>query len=117
MTAADPADPAAPAVAAYERIVAALEGEPDVALGRMFRSVGLNFRGKYFALLSRGEFVVKLPADRVVELTAAGVGRPFEPGPGRRMREWLTSPPDRRRRWPALAREALAFGRANAEAH
>jgi hypothetical protein len=104
-----------PARAAYERIVASLIGEPDVAVGRMFRSEGLNYRGKFFALLSRdGEFVVKLPADRVVELTAARVGRPYEPGPGRRMREWLASPADHRRRWPALAREALAFGRANA---
>jgi hypothetical protein len=103
-----------PARAAYQRIVASMAGEPDVVLGRIFRSEGLNFRGKFFALLSRGEFVVKIPADRVVELTAAGIGRPYEPGPGRRMREWLTSPPDHRRRWPALAREALAFARANA---
>jgi hypothetical protein len=101
-----------PAEAAYDAIVARLSAEPGVSVGRMFRSEGLHHGGRYFALLARGELVVKLPADRVAVLTAADEGRPFEPSPGRNLREWLTVPAAHRATWPGLADEALAFARA-----
>jgi hypothetical protein len=52
---------------------------------------------------------VKLPRDRVEELTTAGVGHPFEPGTGRVMKEWLSVPTAAGRRWKGLVEEALAF--------
>ncbi len=104
--------PSAAAERAYGRIVTRLSAEAGVGVGRMFRSEGLNHEGRYFALLTRGELVVKLPAERVRALAAAGTGWPFEPSPGRAMREWLTVPDAHVRRWPGLADEALAFARA-----
>jgi TfoX/Sxy family transcriptional regulator of competence genes len=97
---------------AYANIVDNLTVEPDVAAGRMFRSEGLHVRTRYFALLTRGELVVKLPAERAAELAAAGTGEPFEPSPGRAMREWLTLADAHLDRWPALVDEALAYARA-----
>jgi hypothetical protein len=58
-------------------------------------------------MLVRGELVLKLPAARCAELTAEGVGRPFENG-GRPMKEWLTLTATPAR-WPTLADEALAY--------
>jgi uncharacterized protein YndB with AHSA1/START domain len=98
--------------AAYAAIVAELSAEPGVAVGRMFRSQGLNHEGRYFALMTRRELVVKLPEARVTELAAAGTGRRFEPSAGRAMREWLTVPATHLAGWPGLADEALAFARA-----
>lgn len=96
----------------YARIVDDLTVEPDVDVGRMFRSEGLHVRTRYFALLTRGALVVKLPAERAAELAAAGTGEPFEPSPGRAMREWLTLADTQVERWPALVDEALAYARA-----
>ena len=75
---------------------------------RKFGSNGLKVDGKLFALFTQGTLVVKLPKDRVAALVAKGDGKPFDPGHGRLMKEWLTvvSP---KLSWSALAKEAHAF--------
>ncbi|RAK61852.1 hypothetical protein DJ021_15805 [Phenylobacterium hankyongense] len=56
----------------------------------------------------RGEtLLLKLPAARVAELIAAGVGSPFDANKGRPMKEWVTVGAEAG--WLALAREAAAF--------
>ncbi len=91
----------APVVAAYEKQA----GEP----GRKFGKNGLKAaNGKLFALFTQGTLVVKLPKERVVMLVAERMGKPFDPGHGRLMKEWLTvtSP---RASWSELAKEAHEF--------
>jgi TfoX/Sxy family transcriptional regulator of competence genes len=75
---------------------------------RKFGSNGLKVDGKLFALFTQGTLVVKLPKERVAALVAKGDGKPFDPGHGRLMKEWLTvvSP---KLSWSALAKEAHAF--------
>ena len=51
---------------------------------------------------------MKLPAARVDQLVDVGRAHPFAPA-GRRFREWAAISPTRRRSWPALLEEALAF--------
>jgi len=78
---------------------------------RKFGSNGLKVGGRLFALFTQGTLVVKLPKDRVAALAASGIGKPFDPGHGRLMKEWLavtsTKAP-----WTDLAKEAYAFVRA-----
>ena len=70
----------------------------------------LRIDGKFFASFDRitGDLLVKLPEPRVNQLVDAGRGHPFAPA-GRRFREWAAISPTRRRSWPALLEEALAF--------
>jgi hypothetical protein len=90
---------------------------PGVTAGTGFgRSEGLRISGKIFAMLVRGELVVKLPRDRVEDLTASGVGHQFDPGHGRLMKEWVSVTPGASRRWRKLVEEARAFVAANAGA-
>src|SRR5579859_6771015 len=102
------------------RLVEALRGDP--ALGpvveafeesqgerrRAFGSNGLKVRGKLFALFTQGTLVVKLPKDRVAELVASRAGKPFDPGHGRRMKEWLTIT-SKKASWIDLAKEAHVY--------
>jgi hypothetical protein len=67
--------------------------------------------GKIFAMLVRGELVLKLPAERSAALTATDGASSFAVG-RRQMREWVALKHGGRQDWPALAREALAFVRA-----
>ena len=80
--------------------------------GKGFGSGALKVNGRIFAMMSsKGEFVVKLPKERVDELVTAGYGERFDPGRGRRMKEWLAvhrKPTD----WVVLAAEACTFVRA-----
>lgn len=52
--------------------------------------------------------VVKLPKERVAELVATSMGKPFGPA-GKIFKEWLAVPKPDRRRWRALLKEGIAF--------
>ena len=74
-----------------------------------FGSGALKVNGRIFAMMSsKGEFVVKLPKERVEELAASGAGEPFDTGRGRLMKEWIVIGADRAN-WIELAREAYDF--------
>ena len=77
-------------------MVAAFGSEPNVTFGgKGFGATGLKYDGKIFAMLAKGgRFVAKLPSARVDELVAAGKGDYFDPGHGRRMKEWLVAGAD-----------------------
>jgi hypothetical protein len=100
-------------VAAAERFSSISEaelGRRGVSAGTGFgTNPGLRIRGKIFAMLVRGELVVKLPKDRVTELSEGGVGRMFDAGKGRPMKEWLAVPVRQGRRWDGLVDEARTF--------
>jgi hypothetical protein len=76
---------------------------------RRFGSSALTVDGAIFAMLTRGELVVKLPSGRVADLVRAGAGRPFDAGKGRPLREWVVITGDDTQEWYELAVEALRF--------
>jgi hypothetical protein len=91
-------------------VIQAFAGDRRVTYGGLgFGSRALRLDGKIFAMLSsRGQFVVKLPRDRVAELIRLGQGEYFDTGRDRVMKEWLAvvgDPPS----WLGLAREAHRF--------
>ena len=101
----------------FAAIISSLEKKPGVTAptasgeGRKaFGASGLKVDNKVFAMVSsKGEFVVKLPRERVDALVASGDGVRFDPGHGRLMKEWLALSPTSKQDWLALATEALAF--------
>ena len=107
------ADPAERWVRLVERMLAAGEATYGNAAGdgakRGFGSTSLKTGGRMFAMIAHDRLVVKLPAKRVEELVAAGVGRRFDPGHGKLQREWLDVSGDDFELWVALATEAETF--------
>lgn len=105
-------DPTGALADRYATIVEVLIGEPMVTFspgGRGFGSSALKIDNKIFAMLFKGELVVKLPRLRVDALIASGDGQRFDPGHGRLMKEWVTVEPASGADWLALAREAMTF--------
>jgi hypothetical protein len=97
------------AEAAFAAIASELLRKPGVSEGTGFgANPGLRAGSKIFAMLVRGELVVKLPAARCAELVAGGAARPFERGRGHPLKEWICVGEDAKSQWPALARQALA---------
>jgi hypothetical protein len=102
------------AEALFEQLVAHFGADqavtpPSAGKGGRFGASGLKVGGKLFAMLAKGELVVKLPRQRVDELIASGAGTRFDPGHGRLMKEWVTIAPSHGRDWVTLAEEARRF--------
>jgi hypothetical protein len=96
----------------FDELIDEYAGRPGVTYGRMMASTGLRVHGKIFAMLNHGALVVKVPADRVTELLSQDRIIPFEPRPGRRMREWVVVPVPEAPgdvQWPAITAEAFGY--------
>ena len=103
--------PDSPSKARFEDLVTEfndVEGVTPPRAGAGFGRSALRYRGKIFAMLVRGRLVVKLAADRVAALVAAGHGGHFDANKGTPMREWFTANPESAITWSDLAAEALA---------
>lgn len=107
-------DRSTPAHAAAEerlhRVAAAFADVPGVTLPaagpRHFGTATLRVQGRIAAFTPGDHLVVKLPAARVAELVASGVGRPFPSGRPP-MREWVEILGDDVAAWRAHVAEAL----------
>jgi hypothetical protein len=96
----------------YADLVAKFAGRRAVTSvhGKGFGSTGqLKVEGHIFAMLVRGELVVKLPREKVAELVASGDGKYFDAGKGKPMREWFVLSPDSKKQWLPLATQAMDF--------
>jgi hypothetical protein len=114
--------PKSPSGARFEDLVTEfndVDGVTPPRGGAGFGRSALRYRGRIFAMHVRGALVVKLPADRVAALVAAGHGAHFDANKGTPMREWFAANPDSApdsalnpaTSWSDLAAEALAFAR------
>jgi hypothetical protein len=94
--------------AIFDRAAQRLRG---VERGKMLSASGLRDpgAGKFFAFVTRGQLVVKLPAGRVTQLIASGEGRVFDAGRGRPMREWVGLTPADETSCAEYMREARKF--------
>jgi hypothetical protein len=79
--------------------------------GSGFGRTAVRYQRKIFVMLVRGRLVLKLPADRVDALVAAGDGVRFDANKGTPMREWFSLDPESGLAWLPLAREACDFAR------
>jgi hypothetical protein len=71
----------------------------------------LKTRKKMFAMFSKGNYVVKLPKERVEELFDSGEGLPYDPGNGKIMKEWVIIPIEHSNKWINYASEAKQFAK------
>jgi hypothetical protein len=70
----------------------------------------LKTKKKMFALFNKdNNFVLKLPKDRVEELINSGEGKPYDPGNGKIMKEWVIIPIENSKKWIDLTSEAKIF--------
>jgi uncharacterized protein (TIGR02453 family) len=91
----------------FWELVEPMYADPAVRRSTMMGLPCVRLDGRFFASLDRhtGALLVKLPAERVAGLVAAGEGEPFAPA-GRVFREWVAVPRPDRRRWRGLLGEA-----------
>lgn len=94
----------------FHEMSAAALARPDVATGTMMGFPCLRVAGAFFASCDHrtGDLIVKLPRNRVAQLIADGVGKPFTPA-GRTFREWVLIDDRDETHWTELIDEARTF--------
>lgn len=83
----------------------------DVSLEKVFHNDVLKVNNKIFAMVVRGQLVLKVPANQASSLIATSEAVAFEPRNGRKMKEWIAVDPSRSKtdqRWDELV--AIAYG-------
>jgi len=95
---------------AFTALAGALARADAVYETRRLGTRRLAFRGRLFAMSYEGALLVRLPRAEVDALVEEGIGRSFEPDPGRATREWA-SIRGSEDLWLALARNAMEFAR------
>ncbi len=85
-------------------------GTGDVRTGTMMGFPCLRAHGAFVASCDHrnGDLIVKLPAERVSRLIAAGAAQPFAPA-GKVFHEWARVPDRDSERWRSLLEEAQRF--------
>jgi TfoX/Sxy family transcriptional regulator of competence genes len=94
-----------------DEIVAGLEFDAPVDYRPMFGCPAYFTGGNLFAGVWQETMMLRLSEEERAEVTAAG-GRPFEPMPGRAMKEYVALPPDMmadREASAAWVRKAAAY--------
>ncbi|MPZ79064.1 MAG: hypothetical protein GEV28_01125 [Actinophytocola sp.] len=94
----------------FHEMSAAALARPEVATGTRMGFPCLRVAGAFFASCDHrtGDLFVKLSRDRVEQLIADGVGKPFAPA-DRTFREWVLIADREETRWAELVNEARAF--------
>ena len=96
----------------YEQLTDDLLYDPAIGRATMMGYPCVRMAGRFLASYDdrAGALVVKLPAERVLELIETGDGDPFVPA-GRRFREWVSIPAVDRALWQSLLADAVDFAR------
>lgn len=94
----------------YWAVAQPMIDDGEAERGTMMGFPCLRIHGQFFASMHRetGDLVIKIPADRVDELIAAGEASPFAPA-GRRFKEWAQISDRDEARWRSLVDEAFDF--------
>jgi hypothetical protein len=96
----------------YRSVAARYAGQSDAGPARGFGSNAPKVNGKFFASLTKGRLLSKLPEARVDALVKAKKADRFSTGVGRVKKEWATVAPSTETEWLALAEEARAYVKA-----
>lgn len=102
--------PETPGEVRFWQLAEPLMAQPGVTRSTMMGFPCVRIDGAFFACCDRrsGALVIKLDEDRVDALVAAGRGESFAPA-GKRFREWVAIPYEKRRTWARHLDDALEF--------
>lgn len=92
----------------YAQVKAHFEMVPGVTVNSGRGAQGLKVGKKMIAMFSKGDLLLKLPADRVDELVTSGRGLPYDPGNGKVLANYVLIPSSKKRSWIKLCEEAAA---------
>jgi len=91
----------------YVAVRAHFESDDDVEVNQGRGSQGLKYRGKLFVMFLKGDLLVKLNPDRVLELASKGAGERYDPGTGAYMMDRILIRQTEKEHWIEYCEESL----------
>lgn len=70
---------------------------------------GLKYKGKMFAMFHKGDLLVQLSPERVLEVIKAKRGKAHDPGTGKPMKDRVLIPATKKKSWIGFCEESLEY--------
>ena len=93
----------------YEELRAHFASFDDVEVTSGRGAQGIKMGTKMFVMFHKGQLLVKLPPDRVIEVIASGDGQPHDPGTGTPMKNRVLIPDTKKSLWIAYCEESRQY--------
>ena len=91
----------------YQELRTHFEGVDTAEVNTGKGSQGIKRGKKMFAMFYKGDLLVQLPKERVVEVVDSGEALPFDPGTGKTSKDRVLIPAQKKDTWIAFCEESL----------
>ena len=93
----------------YAELKIYFSSDKDVVVNAGRGAQGIKYRNKMFIMFYKGDLVVKLAPDRIIELINENIGEPFDPGTGKPMKDRLLVRFSKKDRWINISEESKKY--------
>jgi hypothetical protein len=90
----------------YKEVKAHFALDKDVVVLSGSGAQGIKYEKKLFAMFTKGDLLIRLPPNRVIEVIASGDGLPYDPGTGKPMKNMVLIPVSKKDLWIKFCEEA-----------
>jgi hypothetical protein len=85
------------------------ETDPDVVVNSGKGAQGIKYNNKMFIMFNKGDLLIKLSPDRIKELIDGGIGKGYDPGTGKIMKDRVLIPHSKKDNWISLCEESKKY--------
>lgn len=93
----------------YSEIKEHFMNDKDVVVNSGKGAQGIKSNNKMFIMFYKGDLLIKLSPEKVLELIGSGEGLAFDPGTGKVMKDRVLIPHSRYDKWITLCEESKAY--------
>lgn len=83
--------------------------DPDVVVNSGKGAQGIKYNGKMFIMFSKGDLLIQLSPERVLELIESGDGEGYDPGTGKVMKNRILILHSNKEKWIPLGEESKRY--------
>ena len=93
----------------YDTVKKHFANHGDVVVNSGSGAQGIKYGKKLFVMFYKGDLVVKLSPERVIELVSSGQGLPHDVGTGKPMKDWVKFSIKMKKAWLKFCEESKSY--------
>ncbi len=93
----------------YDEISGHFSTDTDVQVNSGKGAQGIKYNNKMFIMFWKGDLVIKLSPERILELIKNGEGQAYDPGTGKPMKDRILIVQAKKSQWISLSEESKQY--------